>query len=191
MQKQRPETRDRYPHFLTITTRWMDNDVYRHVNNVVYYSWFDTVVNEYMLREGVLSMDQGPVCLVVETGCQYFGAISFPDTVHCGLRVAHLGSSSVRFEIGIFRNDETAAAAQGHFVHVCCDRTTHRPIAMPAEMRRALEKLRVMPVKPRDKLANLVKRPSVVTGAASRVAKAKTFDEAKWRKKWPKRRKSR
>jgi len=182
-----PETRDRYPHFLIITTRWMDNDVYSHVNNVVYYSWFDTAVNEYMLREKVLSMDEGPICLVVETGCQYFAAISFPDTIHCGLRVAHLGSSSVRFEIGIFRNDEIAAAAQGHFVHVCCDRATHRPIAMPEDMRAALEKLRVMPVKLRDKLANPVKRSGVIVGDAGRVAQAKTFDEAKWRKKWRKR----
>ena len=141
MSKPKPETRDRYPHFLTITTRWMDNDVYSHVNNVVHYSWFDTVVNEYMLREKVLSMDGGPICLVVETGCQYFSPISFPDVVHCGLRVARLGKSSVRFEIGIFRNDETTAAAQGHFIHVCCDRATHRPIPMPEDMRRALEKL--------------------------------------------------
>ena len=151
MSKLKPETRDRYPHFLTITTRWMDNDVYSHVNNVVYYSWFDTAVNEYMLREGVLKMDAGPICLVVETGCRYFCPISFPDAVHCGLRVAHLGTSSVRFEIGIFRNAETAAAAQGHFVHVCCDRDTHRPMPMPADMRAALEKLRAIPVKPRDK----------------------------------------
>ena len=158
MSKSKPETRERYPHFLTITTRWMDNDVYSHVNNVVYYSWFDTAVNEYMLREGVLKMDAGPICLVVETGCQYFGPISFPDAVYCGLRVAHLGRSSVRFEIGIFRNAEVAAAAQGHFVHVCCDRATHRPIAMPEDMRAALEKLRVMPVKPRAKLANPVKK---------------------------------
>ena len=141
MKRQQPETRDRYPHFLTITTRWMDNDVYSHVNNVVYYSWFDTAVNEYMLRAGVLKMDEGPICLVVETGCQYFGPISFPDIVHCGLRVAHLGKSSVRFEIGIFRNDETTAAAQGHFIHVCCDRDTHRPVNMPDDMRRALAKL--------------------------------------------------
>lgn len=146
MSKPKPDTRDRFPHFLTITTRWMDNDVYSHVNNVVYYSWFDTVVNEYMLREKVLSMDSGPICLVVETGCQYFNPISFPDIVHCGLRVAHLGKSSVRFEIGIFRNDETATAAQGHFVHVCCDRDTHRPVNMPEDMRAALDKLRIMPI---------------------------------------------
>ena len=142
MSKAQPAARRDYPHFLAITTRWMDNDVYNHVNNVNYYSYFDTVVNEYMLRERVLSMDAGPVCLVVETGCQYFTPISFPDTVHCGLRVAHLGTCSVRFEIGIFRNEDQVAAAQGHFVHVCCDRATHRPIAMPEDMRRALEKLK-------------------------------------------------
>lgn len=142
MAKLKPETRERYPYFLAITTRWMDNDLYKHVNNVVYYSYFDTVVNEYMLRQKALSLDDGPVCLVVETGCQYFTPISFPDAVHCGLRVAHLGQSSVRFQIGIFRNDEPSAAAQGHFVHVCCDRDTHRPVAMPDHMRRALEKIR-------------------------------------------------
>ena len=141
MSKAEPATRQRFPHFLAIPTRWMDNDVYNHVNNVNYYSYFDTVVNEYMLRERVLSMETGPVCLVVETGCQYFSPISFPDTVHCGLRVAHLGTSSVRFEIGIFRNDEAVAAAQGHFVHVCCDRDTHRPLAMPDDMRRSLARL--------------------------------------------------
>ena len=146
-----PAMRKRYPHFLTLATRWMDNDVYRHVNNVVYYSWFDTAVNDHMLREGVLKMDEGPICLVVETGCQYFSPISFPDAIHCGQRVAHLGTSSVRFDIGIFRNDEPAAAAQGHFVHVCCDRATHRPIAMPEDMRAALEKLHVLPVQPHGK----------------------------------------
>ena len=120
----------------------MDNDVYRHVNNVVYYSFFDTAVNEYMLRKGVLDLDSSPVVsLVVETGCQYFGPIAFPDVVHCGLRVAHLGTSSVRYEIGIFRNDELQAAAQGYFVHVTVDRHTHRPLAMPGNLRRALEAL--------------------------------------------------
>lgn len=144
MSKMTPETRDRYRHFITITTRWMDNDVYRHVNNVVYYSFFDTAVNEYMMREGVLDLKECPViCLVVETGCQYFSPISFPDAVQCGLRVAHLGNSSVRFEIGIFRNDDRTAAAQGHFVHVTCDRETQRPVPMPAGMRAALEKLRL------------------------------------------------
>ncbi len=143
MAKQQPQTRDQYRHFLAITTRWMDNDVYRHVNNVHYYSFFDTAVNEYMLREGVLSLDDGAICLVVETGCQYFSPVAFPDVIHCGLRVAHLGASSVRFEIGIFRNDDDSAAAQGHFIHVCCDRATQRPLAMPAGMRAALEKLKL------------------------------------------------
>lgn len=143
MAKTQPFRRHLFPHFLAIPTRWMDNDVYNHVNNVNYYSYFDTTVNEYMLRQGVLQMDGGPVCLVVETGCQYFSAISFPDIVNCGLRVAHLGTSSVKFEIGIFRNDDAVAAAQGHFVHVCCDRATHRPVAMPDDMRRALAQLSV------------------------------------------------
>jgi acyl-CoA thioester hydrolase len=138
-----PSTCDAYRRFITITTRWMDNDVYRHVNNVVYYSFFDTAVNQYLLEQGVLDFDSSPVVsLVVDTGCQYFSPIAFPDVVHCGLRVAHLGASSVRYEIGIFRNDEPQAAAQGHFVHVACDRHTHRPVPMPAELRRALEALR-------------------------------------------------
>jgi acyl-CoA thioester hydrolase len=120
----------------------MDNDVYRHINNVHYYSFFDTAVNGYMMQRGVLDLADCPVIgLVVETGCQYFAPIAFPDTVHCGLRVAHLGTSSVRFEIGIFRNDDARAAAQGYFVHVTCDRTTHRPVPMPAGMRAALEEL--------------------------------------------------
>ena len=143
MARQEPATRERYPHFITITTRWMDNDVYKHVNNVHYYSFFDTAVNEYMMRRGVLDLEDCPViCLVVETGCQYFAPIAFPDTIHCGLSVAHLGTSSVRFEIGIFRNDDDRAAAQGHFVHVTCDRHTRRPVPMPADMRAALEALR-------------------------------------------------
>ncbi len=144
MTKQQPETRDRYAHFVTITTRWMDNDVYRHVNNVVHYSFFDTAVNEYMMRQGVLDLHDSPVvCLVVETGCQYFSPVSFPDLVQCGLRVARLGNSSVRFEIGVFRNADNLAVAQGHFVHVACDRDTQRPVPMPAAMRAALEKLQL------------------------------------------------
>lgn len=142
MARAQPDSRDRYAHFLTITTRWMDNDVYRHVNNVVYYSFFDTAVNEYMLRKKVLDLDESPtVSLVVDTACSYFSPISFPDTVHCGLRVAHLGRSSVRYEMGIFRNDDVLAAAQGHFVHVCCDRITMKPVDMPSALRLALERL--------------------------------------------------
>jgi acyl-CoA thioester hydrolase len=144
MPRANPETRSRYAHFMTITTRWMDNDVYRHVNNVVYYSFFDTAVTEYMLRNGVLDFDTSPtISLVVETGCTYFSPISFPDIVHCGMRVAHLGSSSVRYELGIFRNDEQLASAQGYFVHVCCDRATHAPVSMPAKLRSVLEGLQM------------------------------------------------
>ena len=142
MSRQQPDARDAYRHFVTITTRWMDNDVYRHVNNVVYYSYFDTAVNEYLMRQGLLDLEASPVVsLVVDTGCQFFSPIAFPDVVHCGLRVAQLGTSSVRYEIGIFRNDEPLAAAQGHFVHVACDRQTQRPVAMPAAMRSALAAL--------------------------------------------------
>jgi acyl-CoA thioester hydrolase len=121
----------------------MDNDVYGHVNNVVYYSYFDTVVNEYLVASGSLDIERSRVIgLVVETRCRFFRAIAFPDTVHAGLRVARLGNSSVRYEIGIFRNEEERAAAQGHFVHVYVDRETRRPAGLPVETRRALEKIR-------------------------------------------------
>ncbi len=138
-----PEMRERYRRFLTIPTRWMDNDVYGHVNNVVYYSYFDTVVNEYLISSGSLNIEKSRVIgLVVETRCRYFRPITFPDTVHAGLRVARLGNSSVRYEIGLFRNDEETAAAQGHFVHVYVDRETRRPTGLPEKMREALEKIR-------------------------------------------------
>ena len=139
-----PDTRECYAHFVELTTRWMDNDAYQHVNNVVYYSFFDTAVNQYMLEAGVLDLTAGAtVSLVVETGCTFFAPIRFPDRVHCGLRVVQLGKSSVRYEIGVFRNDEPLAAARGHYVHVCCVRATHAPVAMPAGLRAALEHLRV------------------------------------------------
>ena len=144
MARPEPETRGRYKAFVSITTRWMDNDVYKHVNNVVYYSFFDTAVNEYMVRAGVLDVESSAVvCLVAATGCEYLEPISFPDAVHCGLRVVHLGRSSVRYEIGVFRNEEENAVAQGYFVHVACDRASGRPVPMPDGMRAALEKLRV------------------------------------------------
>jgi acyl-CoA thioester hydrolase len=142
MSKPQPEPRSRYRHFLTIPTRWMDNDVYGHVNNVVYYSYFDTVVNEYLIAQDVLDIEHSQVIgLVVETGCQYFASIAFPDVVAAGLRVAKLGNSSVRYELGIFRNDDEQTCAQGHFVHVYVDRDSRRPTALPARLRAALEKL--------------------------------------------------
>jgi len=143
---QRPaaEPRGAYRHFRTITTRWMDNDVYGHVNNVVYYAYFDTVVNQYLIEQGALDIQASPVIgLVVETQCRYFAPITFPDRVEAGLRVAHLGTSSVRYEVGLFRNDEPTAAAQGHFVHVYVDRATTRPGPLPEALRRALEPLRM------------------------------------------------
>jgi acyl-CoA thioester hydrolase len=120
----------------------MDNDVYGHVNNVVYYSYFDTVVNQYLIEQGVLDIEtSGVIGLVIETRCNYFRPVTFPDVVHAGLRVAKLGNSSVRYEIGLFRNDDDEAAAQGHFVHVYVDRASRRPAPLPAAMRAALEKI--------------------------------------------------
>ena len=136
------DTRSAYRHFQPITTRWMDNDVYGHVNNVIYYSYFDTVVNTYLIREGVLDIESGDtIGLVIETQCNYFAALSFPYTVVAGLRVARRGNSSVRYEVGLFRNDEDVAAAQGHFVHVYVDRATRRPVPLPPALRDALQAL--------------------------------------------------
>jgi len=142
MTKPAPDTRAAYRHFQAIPTRWMDNDVYGHVNNVVYYSYFDTVVNQYLVEQGVLDIEASPVIgLVVETGCRYFAPIAFPDLIHAGLRVARLGNSSVRYEIGIFRNEQDTACAQGHFVHVYVDRTSRRPAPLPQPLRAALARI--------------------------------------------------
>ena len=138
--KRRPERRERFPHFVEITTRLMDNDLYSHVNNATYYSFIDTAVTSYLMRAVDRDLANDPVAyLVVENGCVYFRPIAFPDTVHCGVRVTHIGTSSMRFEVGIFRNDESVAVAQGYFVQVCCDRNTQRPMRMPDRVRAALE----------------------------------------------------
>jgi len=137
-----PQPRDTYRHYQAIPTRWGDNDVYGHVNNVVYYSFFDTVVNQYLIEQRVLNIEKSTIIgLVVETQCQYFAPISFPDVVHAGLRVSKMGNSSVRYEIGLFRNEEKMASAQGYFVHVYVDRASRRSTALPADMRAALQKL--------------------------------------------------
>ncbi|RDU96926.1 acyl-CoA thioesterase [Trinickia dinghuensis] len=143
MNKPIPAARDGYRHFLPIPTRWMDNDVYGHVNNVVYYSYFDTVVNEYLIRTGVLDVEHGAtIGLVIETQCNYFAPLAFPERVEAGLRVARIGSSSVRYEVGLFKEGEPQAAAQGHFVHVYVDRATRRPVStLPEPLRSALERL--------------------------------------------------
>ena len=140
MSKPAPDARGAYRHFRAIETRWMDNDAYGHINNVVYYSYFDTTVNRYLMDEGVLDIARGAVIgLVVETRCSYFSPAAFPDVIHVGLRVAHVGTSSVRYELGIFRNDETVASAQGHYVHVYVERATRRPVAvLPEDLRTAL-----------------------------------------------------
>lgn len=128
-----------YKTFLAIPTRWMDNDVYGHVNNVAYYSYFDTAVNEHLIRAGGLDIRAAPaIGLVVETSCRFHKALSFPDVVDAGLRVAKLGNSSVRYEIGLFRRGDEEPAATGDFVHVWVDRATRRPIPVPAGVRAAL-----------------------------------------------------
>ncbi|MET0964639.1 MAG: thioesterase family protein [Noviherbaspirillum sp.] len=142
----KPETKSRgeYRHFHPITTRWADNDAYGHVNNVVYYSYFDTVVNQFLIDNGVLDIERSPVIgLVVETHCNYFTSVAFPDRISAGMRVSRLGNASVRYEIGIFRNDEKQAAACGHLVHVYVDRESRRPAAIPDAMRRLLQTVHV------------------------------------------------
>ena len=137
-----PEGRAAYRRFTTLTTRWMDNDVYGHVNNVVYYSFFDTAVNGLLVDAGVLDLHAGAVIgLVVETHCNYFAPLAFPQVVDGGLRVARVGGSSVRFEIGLFAAGAELTAARGHFVHVYVDRATRRPVPLPAALARALQEL--------------------------------------------------
>jgi acyl-CoA thioester hydrolase len=141
--KPQPEPRSAYRIFRSIGTRWMDNDAYGHVNNVVYYSWFDTVVNAHLIGQGALDIHHGEtIGLVVETQCNYFSAIEFPQQVEAGLRVAHMGQSSVRYEVGLFAQGEPLTAARGHFVHVYVDRATRRPTALPAQLKSVLEALK-------------------------------------------------
>ncbi|MBG6082225.1 acyl-CoA thioesterase [Rubrivivax gelatinosus] len=137
-----PLPRSHYPRFDSITTRWMDNDVYGHVNNVVYYSFFDTAVNRWLIEAGALDIHAGEVIgLVVETQCHYFAPLAFPQRVDAGLRVAHLGRSSVRYEVGLFAEGEPTTAAAGHFIHVYVDRATRRPVALPPALLAALQPL--------------------------------------------------
>ena len=130
-----------YPHRLAIPTPWHDNDVYGHVNNVEYYAFFDTVINAWLIREGGLDIHGGDVIgLCAESHCEFRAALAFPETVHAGLRVAHLGRSSVRYEIGLFGEDG-GVAATGWFVHVFVERSSRRPASIPAGVRAALERL--------------------------------------------------
>jgi acyl-CoA thioester hydrolase len=140
--KPQPEPRSAYRVFRTIGTRWMDNDAYGHVNNVVYYSWFDTAVNAYLIEQGALDIHQGEtIGLVVETQCNYFAPLAFPQTVEAGIRVARLGGSSVRYEVGLFAQGAPLTAAKGHFIHVYVDRENRRPMALPAHFKTVLETL--------------------------------------------------
>jgi acyl-CoA thioester hydrolase len=145
MAEDREETRDRYPHFLAIPTRWMDNDLYGHVNNVVYYSYFDTVVNRYLIDPGGLDIHEGSaIGLAIESMCRFRRPIAYPDTIDAGMRVGKLGRSSVRYEIGLFRQGEEDAAAYGHFVHVFVDRATRRSTPIPSGIRAALARIQVI-----------------------------------------------
>lgn len=131
--------RQGYRHFVSIPTRWMDNDTYGHVNNVAYYSYFDTAVNAHLIAAGGLDIhESAEVGLVVETMCKFHKPLTFPDLIDAGLRVAHLGNSSVRYEIGLFREGDDEPAATGHFVHVWVNRTSQRPTAVPQQIRAAL-----------------------------------------------------
>ncbi|PHP68798.1 thioesterase [Zhengella mangrovi] len=135
-----PASRDAYLVFRSITTRWSDNDVYGHMNNVVHYSLFDTAVNAWLIEAGVLDIHGGEqVGLVVETGCRYFAEMAFPDVVTAGIRVAKLGTSAVTYEIGLFRNDDATAAAEGRFVHVYVDKASRKPMPLNAPLRALLE----------------------------------------------------
>ena len=133
------EKRAAYPYFRTIPTRWMDNDAYGHVNNVTYYSYFDTVVNEHLIRAGGLDVARDPaVGLVVETSCTFRKPLAFPERIDAGLRVARIGTTSVTYEIGLFREGDPEPAANGRFVHVWVERATQRPVPVPPAIRAAL-----------------------------------------------------
>lgn len=133
-----------YKQFLDIPTRWSDNDVYGHINNAVYYLYFDTVVNDYLIQQDLLDIETSDIIgLVVKTGCDYFAPASFPDVIKAGLRVSNLGNSSVTYEIGLFRNDEAETCAQGQFTHVYVDKRFRRPVELSDAMRTALETLTV------------------------------------------------
>jgi acyl-CoA thioester hydrolase len=143
MSERKRPGRAEYRHFLEIPTRWGDNDAYAHINNTVYYSFFDTVVSRFLLESGAIDLKSSEVIgVVVETGCRYFAPVSYPDLVTAGLRVARIGNTSIRYEIGIFRNGEEQASAEGHFIHVYVDRETQtRPTPLPQALREAVTPL--------------------------------------------------
>jgi len=134
--------REEYRHFFTISMRWADNDAYGHVNNTIYYQWFDTAVNQWLVEQGLLDIEAGdPIGLVVETGCSYFAPLSFPGDVDVGLAVERLGSSSVTYRLGVFGAGSSNPSAQGLFTHVYVGREGRRQVALPDAWRRKLETL--------------------------------------------------
>jgi len=144
MAEQPQHLRADYLHFQPITTRWHDNDIYGHVNNVVYYSYFDSAVNAYLIERGGLDIHEGGVVgFVVSSSCDYFASIAFPDALDVGMRVRKLGNSSVQYELAIFKQGEDEACAAGRFVHVFVGRASNRPTPIPDELRQALEALQV------------------------------------------------
>ncbi len=137
-----PEPRSAYRVFRAIPTRWEDNDTYGHVNNVVYYSWFDTAVNALLIERGQLDIHHGPtIGLVIETQCNYFAPVTFPQVIEAGVRVARIGGSSVRYEVGLFTQGVEQCVARGHFIHVYVDRQTRRPTPLSASFQQFLETL--------------------------------------------------
>ena len=141
--REEPRTRADYRHFAALDTRWSDNDVYGHVNNATYYAYFDSVINRYLISEGGLDIHGGDVIgLAVATACAYHGSVQFPDVLDAGLRVAHLGASSVRYEVSIFAAGDDTARADGAFTHVFVDRTSRRPVPIPERLRVALTRIR-------------------------------------------------
>ena len=142
MAEQPQHLRTDYRHFQPITTRWHDNDIYGHVNNVVYYSYFDSAVNTYLIERGGLDIHDGEVVgFVVSSACDYFSSIAFPDALEVGLRVGKLGNSSVQYELAVFKAGEEEACAAGRFVHVFVDRGTNQPVTIPGMLREALQRL--------------------------------------------------
>jgi acyl-CoA thioester hydrolase len=149
MTRASPQAREAYRQFRSIASRWEDNDIYGHINNVVHYSFFDTAVNAHLIDAGALDIHGGEVIgLVIETGCNYFAPLAFPQTVEAGIRVAHIGNSSVRYEVGLFGAGEPLCAAAGHFVHVYVDRQTRRPVPLPDALHQALVALQMPGGKP-------------------------------------------
>lgn len=141
-QRPQPQPRSVYKAFVPIATRWADNDIYGHVNNAVYTTWFDTAVNGYLIAQGALDIHQGStIGLVVQTQCNYFAPMAFPQAVQAGIRVAHLGTSSVRYEVGLFADDANLSNACGHFVHVYVDKTSRQPLPLPSKLKTTLETL--------------------------------------------------